>query len=553
MSLKDSVKELLVPAANGYRIVKSQLGFSTIDSSRLVSLTGTGKKVLFHTIRSIPGNPLGYFEAIFAHAMQARGAESRMLFCGSYFNECDADHAHHPGHESFCRRCSIFRSEFIKSLHIPPLFYKDFISKDVETKLDLLVSGLSEHDQETLEYEGIDVGYISKMTLIRYYQCWKIPESTAAKERFKKTLIRCLRLVEIAKGVLEKERPDIMLTLHGVYAAWEPFFKYFVKKGICSYVYGVGMGDIGTMCFIKNVGVSGNFLGEKWGELREKDLTSDEIKELNTFKNERFWKDRGWISTLTNNLERTDRDQESFADFLNRKPDKRYALFTNVPWDNALIEGNCAFKDIFEWFDETIQYFYENKNIDLIIKVHPAERLDPQSYTFSKYIADKYPELPENIFVIPNDTKIRPYSLFPKIDCGIIYSGSLGLEMAMEGIPVLAAGKSHYSVLEVIVKPIRTKTEYFETLADFSELKAFHLKNIEYATRYGFAIFRRLETPLGFFKKDNFAHFDSAALRKLPYFVFEDFNVGNLCEQILKEQFVLRPENSTSHKIRDKL
>ena len=40
--------------------------------------------------------------------------------------------------------------------------------------------------------------------------------------------------------------------------------------------------------------------------------------------------------------------------------------------------------------------------------------------------------------------KIKPYDLFPYIDLGIIYSGTLGLEMALSNVPVVSVGCTPY-------------------------------------------------------------------------------------------------------------
>ena len=59
-------------------------------------------------------------------------------------------------------------------------------------------------------------------------------------------------------------------------------------------------------------------------------------------------------------------------------------------------------------------------------------------------INSKFISLPKNIKIIPPNTKISPYSLFPFIDVGIVYNGTVGLEMSTQGIPVVVAGNAHY-------------------------------------------------------------------------------------------------------------
>lgn len=65
--------------------------------------------------------------------------------------------------------------------------------------------------------------------------------------------------------------------------------------------------------------------------------------------------------------------------------------------------------------------------------------------TVLDYINKTYDSLPENIKIIPPDTTISPYSLLPFIDIGIVYNGTIGLEMAMNNIPILVTGCTHYA------------------------------------------------------------------------------------------------------------
>ena len=47
------------------------------------------------------------------------------------------------------------------------------------------------------------------------------------------------------------------------------------------------------------------------------------------------------------------------------------------------------------------------------------------------FIKEKYPDLSKNLKIIPSETTISPYSLFPFIDVGIVYVGTIGLELAI--------------------------------------------------------------------------------------------------------------------------
>jgi len=146
------------------------------------------------------------------------------------------------------------------------------------------------------------------------------------------------------------------------------------------------------------------------------------------------------------------------------KYDKTYVMFSNVPWDAALMGADIGFNDVYDWISTTIELFKNKSNLQLIIKIHPSEtKVMESKRTVLDYINDKFRNLPENIKIIPSNTKISPYSLFPFIDVGLVYNGTVGLEMSIQGIPVIVAGNAHYSKKD-FTYDISTKEEYSNVL-----------------------------------------------------------------------------------------
>jgi hypothetical protein len=54
------------------------------------------------------------------------------------------------------------------------------------------------------------------------------------------------------------------------------------------------------------------------------------------------------------------------------------------------------------------------------------------------------PQIPENIHLIGPLEKINTYDLMEIAQLGLVYTTTTGLEMAMNGIPVIACGETHY-------------------------------------------------------------------------------------------------------------
>jgi hypothetical protein len=54
------------------------------------------------------------------------------------------------------------------------------------------------------------------------------------------------------------------------------------------------------------------------------------------------------------------------------------------------------------------------------------------------------PEPPEHIHLVAADDPINTYDLIDTADFGLVYTTTVGMEMAMSGVPVVVAGKTHY-------------------------------------------------------------------------------------------------------------
>ena len=64
-----------------------------------------------------------------------------------------------------------------------------------------------------------------------------------------------------------------------------------------------------------------------------------------------------------------------------------------------------------------------------------------------------YPKLPKNITIINTDWDIKTYDLFPYIDLGVIFNGTIGLEMMLADIPVVSTGLTTHQGLGFAMEP----------------------------------------------------------------------------------------------------
>ena len=91
----------------------------------------------------------------------------------------------------------------------------------------------------------------------------------------------------------------------------------------------------------------------------------------------------------------------------------------------------------------------------LYIRCHPAEKLTYSNGQkgINELIKDKFLLLPSNVTIITCDNNVSSYQLFPHIDLGLVYNGTIGIELLMDKIPLVVAGVAPYSFLSSVSKP----------------------------------------------------------------------------------------------------
>lgn len=118
-------------------------------------------------------------------------------------------------------------------------------------------------------------------------------------------------------------------------------------------------------------------------------------------------------------------------------------LATNVMGDSLTLGRQVFSRSMAEWIIRTIQYFIQIPEVQLVIRIHPGEA-NIRHGSIYEMIMQTLPELPEQIHVIEPLADVNTYDLMDLASLGLVYTTTVGLEMAMRGIPVVVSGQTHY-------------------------------------------------------------------------------------------------------------
>lgn len=112
-------------------------------------------------------------------------------------------------------------------------------------------------------------------------------------------------------------------------------------------------------------------------------------------------------------------------------------------------------------------------------------------------IRAKIPHLPENVTLVGALDKVNTYDLMAFAQLGLVYTTTTGMEMVMQGIPVIVAGDTHYRQRGFTIDP-QTWEEYFQAIeAVFTGPQQHHPtpEQVELAWNYAYRFFFQYPRP----------------------------------------------------------
>jgi hypothetical protein len=180
---------------------------------------------------------------------------------------------------------------------------------------------------------------------------------------------------------------------------------------------------------------------------------------------------------------------------LDRRP--LFLLAANVIGDSLTLGRQVFSKSMTEWLERTMYYFSQHPQVQLVVRIHPGER-----YTKGPSVADvargALPQMPDNIRLVEANDPVNTYDLVEIADVGLAYTTTVGMEMAMSGVPAIVVGQTHYRQKGFTLDP-DSWPAYFELLDQvIADPEAYRLtrEQVEQAWQYAHRFF--FEYPLPF-------------------------------------------------------
>ena len=173
-------------------------------------------------------------------------------------------------------------------------------------------------------------------------------------------------------------------------------------------------------------------------------------------------------------------------------------LAANVLGDSLTLGRNIFAESMSEWITKTVQYFAKRTDAQLVVRIHPGEKIVPQAKSMGTVVREALPEMPDHIHVIGALDNINTYDLIEIANLGLAYTTTVGVETAMNGVPVISCGRTHYQGRGFTLDP-KTWDEYFSVLENvLSDLPAHRLTEEQTAMAWNYAYRFFFEYPRPF-------------------------------------------------------
>jgi hypothetical protein len=171
-------------------------------------------------------------------------------------------------------------------------------------------------------------------------------------------------------------------------------------------------------------------------------------------------------------------------------------MATNVLGDSLTLGRQVFSETMTRWLERTVEYFSRRPDIQVVVRVHPGE-VKTRGPSMVDVVNKALPQLPENIHIVGPRDKTNTYDLIGAAKLGLVYTTTVGMEMAMSGLPVIVAGQTHYRGKGFTLDPDSWMT-YFDLIEQvLSQPDKIWLtkEQVERAWHYAYVFFFNLPIP----------------------------------------------------------
>lgn len=378
------------------------------------------------------------------------------------------------------------------------IFFDHYQSVEPQDGLDLIKNCSTLDSITTFAINGVRCGKYAVSTLMRKTRTGAFDLSQpSVRGELACALNRSLQCANTAKTLIDQIRPHALVLVDRGYSPSGELFDACIERGIPVFTWNAAHKNDTLMLkryTAANRDVHPSSLSDDtWRVLRAMPWTSEHSAAVRT-ELERCYSSGEWYAEVGTQFNKKAVDKATLITRLGLDPSRKTAvIFPHIFWDATFFWGKDLFENYEEWFIQTVQAACRNDRLNWVIKVHPANlvknRRDGVMSEHSEITAIRKAvgELPTHVKIMPAETEISTLSLFNAIDCCVTVRGTVGIEAACFGVPVLTAGTGRYDRLGFTLDSV-TRQEYLDRLANVHDIPVLSSAQTELALRHAWGV-----------------------------------------------------------------
>jgi hypothetical protein len=465
----------------------------------------TRKRVLVATSTGVY-NHATVCDTVVAKALRLRGAHVEFLLCDGALPACqmskasrvDAETLATVGQAPLCERCFKAGAKTLKGAHLSSRRYSEFLTADMRSLAVEIAAGVPFSDIRKFTWEGFSVGEHAYAGALRFFARGDLVGEPFGEAVLRKYLQAAILTAASVRALLQAERYDVVVAHHGIYVPQGIIVEAARQQNVRVVSWNPAYRKH-SFIFSHDDTYHHTMLTEPASAWDSIELSPEIKSSLLAYLNSRRFGTGDWIWFHDQPRE----DIDAVLSDIGIDRTKPYvALLTSVVWDAQLHYRSNAFPDMLSWVFDSIEYFARRPELQLVIRVHPAEirGLIPSRQKIADEIARRFSSLPANVFVVTPENQASTYALCEGANAVLIYNTKTGVEVSSLGLPVVVAGEAWIRGKGFALEAT-SPADYFAILERLPLAHRLDTATQDRALRYAYHFFFRRMIPLPFIRE----------------------------------------------------
>ena len=444
-------------------------------------------------------------ESALAAALTFRGAEVHALLCDGALTACaECEASLYPDVAKFvergptrdlCRDCQWPAERVYAQLGLTVHRYSDWLTPADRADATRIAGEVPADQITCFTLDGLAIGEHAHAGALRFFATGALDDEPLAEPVLRRYLESALLTAYATRSLIRTIGFSSAVFTHGIYVPWGIVGEVARRERVHVSTWNVAYRKR-RFIFSHDDTYHHTLLTEAHEHWEHLELSTTQERELMQYLASRREGMFDWIVFHRPTSQDT-REIAARAGIDATKP--VIGLLTNVSWDAQLHYPANAFPSMLEWLVQTCEYFAKRPDLQLLIRVHPAEisGFPPSRQPILNELRKRIPRLAPNIIVVPPESGMSTYALMSLCDAAIIYGTKMGVELTSVGLPVIVAGEA-WIRNKGLTHDASTADEYFQLLERLPFRERLGAAELARARRYAYHFFFNRMIPLPF-------------------------------------------------------